>query len=273
MTVVALGSVKASPGVTTTMLGLAAVWPSERPLLLVEADPDGGVLAARCSLRPEPGLATLAAAGRHSLDPEELERHTQILPGGVSALVGPTDPDEARRAVDMAASRLVTTLAFRTGRDALLDCGRLGPHAPSWALVGQADAAVIVARPRLDELQHVRARLHRLQPAARRPALVLIGERPYPPDEVASALDVPVVGVIANDASGAGALAGWGGRETRLRRSLLIRSAREVLASLMAFARESCESVVSPLSSPEPAQTGSDQQRSDHESITTGTHT
>ncbi|MDP8929686.1 MAG: hypothetical protein M3O70_14210, partial [Actinomycetota bacterium] len=225
-------------------------------------------------LRPEPGLASLAAAGRHSLDPEELERHIQILPGGVSVLVGPTAPDEARRAVDMAASPLATTLAVQTTRDALLDCGRLSPHAPSWALVGRADAALIVARPSLDELQHVSARLHRLQSAARRTALLLIGERPYPPGDVASALDVPVVGVLGDDASAAGALAGWGGRETRLRRSLLIRSAREVLASLMAFACESCESVVSPLSSPERARTSSAlQQRSDHKPIATGNHT
>src|SRR3954451_23921027 len=40
MAVVALASASGSPGVTTTALGLALLWP--RPVLLVEADPTGG---------------------------------------------------------------------------------------------------------------------------------------------------------------------------------------------------------------------------------------
>ena len=43
---VATGSVKGSPGVTSTALALAAVWP--RPAVLLEADPAGGDLAYRC---------------------------------------------------------------------------------------------------------------------------------------------------------------------------------------------------------------------------------
>ena len=45
MAVVALGSVR-SCGVTTLALALAATWPKERRVLLVEADPAGGTLAA-----------------------------------------------------------------------------------------------------------------------------------------------------------------------------------------------------------------------------------
>ena len=40
MAVIALASASGSPGVTTTALGLAMLWP--RPVLLVEADPTGG---------------------------------------------------------------------------------------------------------------------------------------------------------------------------------------------------------------------------------------
>lgn len=40
MAVIALCSASGSPGVTTTSLGLALLWP--RPVLLVEADPTGG---------------------------------------------------------------------------------------------------------------------------------------------------------------------------------------------------------------------------------------
>jgi hypothetical protein len=40
MAVIALASASGSPGVTTTALGLALLWP--RPVLLIEADPTGG---------------------------------------------------------------------------------------------------------------------------------------------------------------------------------------------------------------------------------------
>src|SRR3546814_15866789 len=40
MTVIALGSASCSPGVTTTALGTALLWP--RPVLLIEADATGG---------------------------------------------------------------------------------------------------------------------------------------------------------------------------------------------------------------------------------------
>ena len=40
MAVVTLSSASGSPGVTTTALGLALLWP--RPVLLIEADPTGG---------------------------------------------------------------------------------------------------------------------------------------------------------------------------------------------------------------------------------------
>ena len=49
MTVLVLGSVKASPGVTTLTLALALTWPrrASAGVRIVEADADGGTLAAR----------------------------------------------------------------------------------------------------------------------------------------------------------------------------------------------------------------------------------
>ena len=64
MTVVALASLKSSPGTTTAALALCQVWPSVRRALLIEADPGGGVIAARMGDSPDPGLITLAAAAR-----------------------------------------------------------------------------------------------------------------------------------------------------------------------------------------------------------------
>jgi hypothetical protein len=62
MAVIALTSASGSPGVTTTAVGMALLWP--RPLILVDADPTGGsgILAGyfRGTREYEAGLIELA---------------------------------------------------------------------------------------------------------------------------------------------------------------------------------------------------------------------
>ncbi|MFA9430968.1 chromosome partitioning protein [Egicoccus sp. AB-alg2] len=235
MTVVALASVKASPGVTTSLLALAATWPGQRPVLLVDADPDGGSLAARTGLLTEPGLTSLAAAARRTLRAGELERHTQPLPGGgVPALVGPADPEHASRALQLLGGPLATALRSDPDRDGLVDCGRLRAGSPAAPLAAAADVLVVVARPRLDELQHLRPALPRLLAVGARPALLLVGEGPYPPGEVAAALDVTVLTTLPHDPAGADQLSGQRRRAGRLERTTLLRAARAVAEQLRA---------------------------------------
>ena len=76
---VAFGSLARAPGATTTLLAAAAVWPGLE-LVVVEADADGGVLAARfgLSLHPEaPTVMSLLAATRHDVTPDALTGHAQ----------------------------------------------------------------------------------------------------------------------------------------------------------------------------------------------------
>ena len=234
MRVVALGSVKASPGVTTTMLALAAVWPEQRPLLLIEADPDGGDLAARYGLRIEPGLTSLAAAGRRALASDEADKHTQVLSGGLKVVVGPPDAEQATRSLEVLGERLMVALAEFADRDVLIDCGRLRPGSPATALFSAAAAPILVARPRLDELQHLHPRIERLTAECRRPELLLIGDHPYSADEVARAVGVAVIGVLATDRSNADALNGLDRNPERLQRSPLLRHARGIAEALVA---------------------------------------
>ena len=69
MALIAIAADKGSPGVTTTSVALAAVWP--RRVLLAEADPAGGDLVYRSAgahggvLNPNSGLLSLAATARH----------------------------------------------------------------------------------------------------------------------------------------------------------------------------------------------------------------
>lgn len=228
MTVVALGSVKASPGVTTAAVALAAVWPQGSPVMLVEADPDGGVMASRHGLQETPGMSTLAAEARHRMADGLLSAHLQRLPGGLPLLVGPADPGEATRTLSAVADRLAAVLAETDG-DVLVDVGRLRSPGPAVALVAAADIVLVVARPRLDELRPLARRLPRVhRESGGHVGLLLVGERPYPSGEVARVLDAPVVGVLPEDTAAAEALNGMQGGARRLRRSLLLRTAREV---------------------------------------------
>ena len=146
---VALGSVR-SCGVTTLALALAATWPKDRPVLLVEADPAGGTLAAASGWPPEPSLVSLAAAARHALDPDLVWEHCQELPGGAAVLTGPASADQARSALGMLAG-LSNDLGM-LDTDVLVDCGRLDPGAPGAGAFEGADAVVLAARPRLADL-------------------------------------------------------------------------------------------------------------------------
>jgi hypothetical protein len=62
--------------------------------------------------------------------------------------------------------------------------------------------------------------------------LLLVGDHPYGPDEVAATLDVDVAGVIAWDPRTAAVLTGLHGAVRDLRRSPLVRSAATLAAAL-----------------------------------------
>jgi MinD-like ATPase involved in chromosome partitioning or flagellar assembly len=116
---IAVASVKASPGVTTAALALAAAWPAPRRLV-IEADPSGGDLGAWLGLAPAPGLASLAAAIRHDHSPGAAWRHAQALgASGVSVVVAPAGAEQA-------AACLATVASPRSGS------GWLGAGVGSW---------------------------------------------------------------------------------------------------------------------------------------------
>lgn len=224
MSVIALTSPKHSPGVTTATLALAATWPESRRCVLVEADPAGGDIAANQGLAIDPGLTSLAAASRHGLDASVIADHAQRLATGATAVLGPASPSQAHAALDLLAPHLRCALSTAHDLDTLVDCGRFERHEPERTILAAADLAVLVLRPTLAGVQHALARLNDLQSIATRVGLVLIGENPYPADEVAACLDCEVLGVLADDPRSAAVLNG-GAAERGLRRSILLRSA------------------------------------------------
>lgn len=247
MPVVAFAKAK-SWGLSTALLAVAGWWPPERRLMVAELDPAGGDLAARYGLSVEPGLVSLAAAARRELSEDMVWHHGQRLPGDVAALLGPASAEQAHAALGALAGRFMSVMGT-SGADVLADCGRLGPHSPSEEVVHQAALAVVVARPSAEEIAHLSSRIAALRPVCRRLGVVLVGERPYRPDEVAAAVEAEVIGVLADDPKGAALLAGHTEAPWAFRRSALMRSAREVSAAIQALLTPAA----SPLPSAAPA--------------------
>ncbi len=228
MTLIGFGSGR-SPGLTTTVHALALAWPQDRRALIAELDPDGGSLAARHAIPPDPGLVSLAAAGRRGLSPQQVLRHCQQLADRTPVLVGPTSPDRAGSALATLGGQLDGALGALSQFDVLADCGRLDGRSPTLRLLGACRCVLLVVEPTVEGVAHLASRLPGLRLPAGRHALICIGDRPYRAAEVARALDLPLLGVMAWDPKGAAALA-EGHPE---RRGPLLRSAAALAASLL----------------------------------------
>lgn len=230
MGVVAFGAVR-SAGVTTTIAAVAATWPSSRRVLMVEADPSGGTLAACFGLPTEPGLVSLAAAGRRRVEPGLVWAHTQPAPHeGALLLAGPVAAEQARAALDMTGDLLAGL--GRLDADVLVDCGRLDPTSPAVPLFTAADLAVLVARPQLPDLQHLADWLQRHRPAAAELGTVLVGPAGFAAADIAETLGVPVWGQLPHDPAGVAALSS--GPSRGLSRSPVTRHARSLAETLTA---------------------------------------
>lgn len=237
---VALASAKSAPGVSTTARVLASVWPGE--VVLVDADPAGGDLPllvldeAGDPLDPDLGLISLAVAARRG--PADLHDHTQRIDGGLDVLCGLQSPEQLGGMTGTWPS-LARVLAAATGT-VVADVGRLLPESPALSVVQAADVLLMVARPTVEGYGHLRTRLRWLDQLASSggtlPAvgvvLVASVRRGDPTADLAAMLaharlQVPVVGVIADDPGAAEAL---GSRRSRaVTRSMLVRSARALV--------------------------------------------
>jgi hypothetical protein len=227
---------KGSSGATTLAALLAWLWPqADDQRFVVEADPEGGVLAARwhatAGTTYEPGLLTLAAS-RDGSPGERLARHAQALASGVDLVAGPPGPAQAE--VTLRALGEAAPAAFaKAPVDCFVDCGRL--HARSAALPWASHAArvLFVVRPHLEAVVALRPVVESLAPMELPLGLVCVGDRPFHPVEVAEQAGLPLAGVIADDPATAGSLSVSGLDGRGLRRSRLARSVTELAVNLV----------------------------------------
>lgn len=262
MSLIALTAAKSS-GVTTSALALAGLWPT--PVLLAECDPAGGDITAgllRGAL-PAGGLLDLALATRCGLSQEQFWDHTTALSddGTVRLLAGLADPAQSAAVrpawpllIQMLHALTLPTSTREDGAnepgplDVLADCGRLGADTPAELIAG-ADLVLLVLRPCLSQVAHTRTRLTclrgRLGELADGPppeqGLLIVGAGPYTPSEITAALDLPVLGVLADDPWSAAVLSGLADRPARFERSPLMRSARTVAADVYQAARAAAD--------------------------------
>ncbi|GAB2686074.1 hypothetical protein [Thalassiella azotivora] len=245
MALVAVTSSKGSPGTTAFAVTLAALWP--RAAVMADCDPAGGDVALRYRdaqgkpLEVERGLLSLGAAVRRG-DHTDLWPHLQTVGGGLDVLAGVRSPDQLV-GLGPVWPYLARTLAGDGDHDVVADCGRVVPGSPVQPVLQAADAVVFVVRPRVEQLAHLRERLHSLKEplGIGRPERMTTGVVVVAPERQRSAaqdvekllrssgLAVPVLGLVAEDAKGVRAVEGQQGRAGR---SAYVRSVRGLVPAV-----------------------------------------
>jgi hypothetical protein len=200
MTIVAVAITGGLTDSSEIALHISSLWPRE--VTVIEADPDGGRLAARKDWPPRPGLVDLAAGSRTRSG--VVGEHAHSIDTRRRVVVAPPAPEAV-----IAAIRLLTAsnsrLDEQLGTDVLLDVGRLRPESPALALLQRADRRVLVVRR---DAEDVVATMHR------RPLLESVGDWSiltaggrYPIDEVRSVLQWPIAAdLLPSNKREAGAL-------------------------------------------------------------------
>jgi hypothetical protein len=229
MTLLALASVHGAPGVTTMALTAAAVAAETGTTWLVEADPSGGVLAARCAgLHGSPGVEALAYPDRRA-DPD-LALAAQPF-GALAVVVGPYDP--ARASAALARPRVPwTSVLFGTDGLVVVDAGRVHPGSPADGLLLAADTVWLVTHPEgVDLVVAAERRDRALADGARSVGLVTSGAGAYSPNRLSAELGAAWFGAVPHDPRAVDLLQrGASPSHRRLTRSPLVRAVRDLLA-------------------------------------------
>lgn len=243
MALITLTSTRGAPGVTTTALAMAMLWP--RPVVLVEADVSGGsaILAGylRGTVPPDRGLVSLAVSHRRGTLDQQFYEQTIALDGDRVRLVPGLVNSQQAASMDKLWSPLsiVLTGLERAGTDVIVDAGRLGMvHAPM-PLIRSADAVLLVTRTNLPAVSAARARIGLLRDDLLQQgqgddtlAMLLVGEgHPYKAREINAALRVPVLSSIAWDPTAADSLSIGAPYGRKFSGAPLLRSAKVAVAA------------------------------------------
>lgn len=244
----ALLSAKGSPGVTTTAVALAAAWPN--PVLVAECDLAGGDVSAGlfggALEQRSGGLLDLALAARRTISTDDVISRSVPMPIGSDALLLPGIQGPAQRAIVSESIAPITEVfreleAIPEHYDVISDCGRVSDHLPV-ELLRRCDAIVAVLRPSLGAVHHLRELIVLMREAlpdfpGEALGVAVVGDRPYPPIEVAEALERPLLGALPLDVGAASTLRGEGMPSRSFARAPLLRAAAALARTLRAQTR------------------------------------
>lgn len=246
--IVAVGSDKGSPGATTLATVLGLVWPRER--VVVELDPRGADLPFRLMhasgqpMAAAPSIVGLAVDARPGAAPAPLDRYAQHTMLGVPVIPGElSSRANSRMAVHLPA---IAASGARWPGTVIADLGGLQASNPALVVAKAAEAVLLVIRPTMEGLGHLRDRVEELTELVgdpRRPqttvgvVVVAVTRDGKAAVDRASKLlasigsPAPVVGVFAYDPAAAAAL--WAGpASTKLSKSPLVRSGQDLAARI-----------------------------------------
>jgi hypothetical protein len=220
--IIVVASIKGAPGVTTAATAIANAWPQGRRVLLVEADPFGGDLAAWFGVAPTTGLWSLLAAGRRGIESDAVWEHATTLPAGLPVLYGLASADQA--VANEAAWPAVAEALAALDADVIIDAGRLLPHFAGGIrpLLSLAEVLVVLCPPTLAGIVHLKTSLPSLIASSPSARLIVqpTAEKGFSSDEIASTLTINVAPPVPHDPKGAAALRrndmGWVNSKTTL---------------------------------------------------------
>jgi hypothetical protein len=212
MPAIVLVSAKGSPGVTTTAAAVAAVATGRVRTLLAELDPSGGSIRVLTDHSAASGLVDAATQLRRTNSPAAIAENTVVVGEGIPALLAPTAGMAAASVIASIGDRWVEAMAPWAG-EVYVDAGRWELDQRTAGRIAGADVLALVCRPTLAGVEHSRYIVDRLHDSGRPVAVIVVGDRPYEPEEVAAHLDLPLAGALAWDRRAVASL--WAGGANR----------------------------------------------------------
>lgn len=259
MAIVLVTSASGAPGVTSTAVGLALVWPSTVMLADCDRTPAQAVLAGYLRGTDASGIGLTGLARAH--------REGRPLAQAIANETIPLAMGEVRRTflpgfATPGAAQLFSQAwaglgdAFdalsRAGVDVIVDVGRIGPQGPPPGLLTHADSVLVVTRTNLPALSGLRLHLpvltdslERLRGTVTGLGIVLVGEgQPYSSKEISDLLGSPVAGALPYDATAAAVLGEGTDEPRRYGDSRYIRSLRTLSSQIVASMAEQRRRIV-----------------------------
>lgn len=245
--IIVLASASGSPGVSTSVTGLALAWP--RPVLVVEADPTGASAMLTGYMQqyaPQgiPGLMDLAVQHSQTGQLPDLMATSVQVPNSQIRLISGIRNHRHSASIQALWAPFLDALQTmsQAGVDVLIDLGRLGLSGTPTRVIDAADLVLLTTRSTIPALvpannwaRDLEQRLGR--DSGRLGLLVIAPGRPESTTSIEKALKLPVVATLPMDPTAAEVFSNGAKPERRFERSPLYRSLPPAVGAIQTHCR------------------------------------